>query len=334
MRCSSRHVLAMALALSCATPAVAKVVLTGEVQAVEAQAIYTPPSNSSPVVIRFYVPEGERVEAGEVVLRIDPGQSATQIRELEAQIDQARAKTAKELAELRVKEVDAEIALVDAKAALETAEIDAGIPKDLISALDYDKYQGEFDRAKREHALKQRELATAREAVARRQRDGDLEIEKLRVQREYHVAQVAASEVRAERDGVVVHGFNNNWIGGRIDEGSSAMPGSKAGEIVGSGAMRVQAWALVPDRRGLAVGQAVQVAFDALPGSAVEGRITAIAGAPEARPEWGDGRYFDIDIALPDDHGLALLPGMSVRVVAAPDVRKDRGVVPTAEAAP
>ena len=188
--------------------------------------------------------------------------------------------------------------------------------EDLVSALDHDRYQGELDRTTREHALKQRELGTAREAVARRERDGALEIEKLQVQRDYHVAQVAASEVRADRDGVVVHGFNNNWIGGRIDEGSSTMPGSKAGEIVGSGAMRVQAWALVPDRRGLEVGQAVEVAFDALPGKTVEGRITAIAGAPEARPEWGDGRYFDVDIALPDDHGLALLPGMSVRVVA------------------
>ena len=318
MRCSRRSAAAVlaATAFACAMPAAAKVVLTGEVQAVGAQAIYTPPSNSSPVVIRYYVPEGERVRAGDVVLRIDPGQSASQVRELESQIDQAQARAAKELAELRVKVVDAEMALVDAAAALETAKIDAGIPEDLVSALDYDKYQGELDRAKREHVLKQRELATARETVARRERDGALEVEKLRVQREYHVAQVAASEVRADRDGVVVHGFNNNWIGGRIDEGSSTMPGSKAGEIVGSGEMRVQAWALVPDRRGLVVDQAVEVAFDAMPGRVVEGRITAIAGAPEARPEWGDGRYFDIDIALPADHGLALLPGMSVRVVA------------------
>src|SRR5690606_27114360 len=108
----------------------------------------------------YYVPEGERVRAGDVVLRIDPGQSASQVRELESQVDQAQARAAKELAELRVRVVDAEMALVDAAAALETARIDAAVPADLISALDYDRYQGELDRAKREHALKQRELAT------------------------------------------------------------------------------------------------------------------------------------------------------------------------------
>src|SRR5690606_9096212 len=215
----------------------------------------------------------------------------------------------------RVKAVDARIALADAVAALEVARIDAGIPAELISALDYDKYQGELDRASREHALKQEELATAEAAVARRQRDGELEIEGLEVNLAYNKAQVAISEVRADRDGVVVHGFNNNWIGGRIDEGSSTMPGSKAGEVVGGGAMRVRAWALVPDRRGLQVGQDVQVAFDAVPGRALTGKITSIAGAPESRSEWGDGRYFVVDIALPDEHGLALLPGMSVRVV-------------------
>lgn len=308
--------LAVLLALSSAAPAAAAVVLTGEVQAVDAQTIYTPPSNFSPVVLRYFVPEGTRVEKGDVVLRIDPGDSGSQIRDLDAQIEQARARAAKELAELRVKAVDAELALADAKAALETAKIDAAIPAELISALDHDRYQGELDRAGREHALKQKELAAANAAVMRRERDGALEIEKLQVQRDYHAAQVQASEVRADRDGVVVHGFNNNWIGGRIDEGSSTMPGSKAGEIVGAGTMRVRAWALVPDRRGLQVGQHVRLAFDALLGSAVTGRIATIAGAPDRRPEWGEGRYFSIDIALPETHGLALLPGMSVRVTA------------------
>src|SRR3546814_2260406 len=97
------------------------VVLTGEVRATDAQVIYTPFSNSSPVVIRFFVPEGERVEKGDPVLRIDPGQAASQLPELDAQIEQAQATAAKTLAELRVAALEAESALVDAQAELETA---------------------------------------------------------------------------------------------------------------------------------------------------------------------------------------------------------------------
>ena len=293
------------------------VVLTGEVQAIDAQTLYTPESNSSPVVIRYFIPEGTRVRKGDVVLRIDPGQSASQVRELEANIEQTHARAAKELAELRVKLIDAELAQADADAALATAKIDAKVPRELISRLDYDRYQGELDRATREAALKRTELVHAQVTVERRKRDGTLEVEKLRVQRDYQAARIQTSEVRADRDGIVVHGFNQGWLEGRIDEGSSTMPGGKAGQVVSGGAVRVRAWALEPDRRHLRNGQDVQLAFDAFPGRSLSGRITAIAGAPERKPEWGDGRYFTVEVELRGQGALKLLPGMSVRVTAA-----------------
>lgn len=301
-------------ALACLPMPAPAVVLTGEVQAVDAQLIHTPEANMVPVTIRYFVPEGQRVKKGEVLLRVDAGQAAAQIPEVEAQIEQARARAAKEVAELQVRAVDAEIALVDAEAALATARIDAKIPSDLISRLDYDRYQGELDRAAREAKLKQSELANARAAVARRTGDGALEVEKLELRRDFLAAQVQTAEVRADRDGVVLHGFNNNWIGGRIDEGSATIPGSKAGEVVRGRDVRVRAWALEPDRRGLKVGQPVALAFDAFPGRRVAGRITAIAGAPDRKPEWGKGRYFTVEVELAKQGELALLPGMSARV--------------------
>ncbi len=301
------------MVLAAAAPAQA-VVLTGEVRAIDAQQILTPQSNSGPVVIRYYVPEGERVKKGDVVLRIDPGQSASRIPELELQIEQTQAKDAKDIAELRVAAVTAEMALVDAEAELATAKLDATIPPDLISGLDYDRYQGELDRAAREVVLKRKDLVAARAAVQRREEDGRLQVRKLVMQRDYHAALVRTAEVVADRDGIVVHGFNP-MTGGRMDEGVSTMPGSKAGEVVSGGRMEVRAWALEPDRRGLAVGQQVDVAFDAMPARKLKGRIAFITGAPERRQGWGEGRYFSLDITL-DPHTLPLMPGMSVRVIA------------------
>ncbi len=311
--------LAFALLLAAAAPAANAVVLTGEVRSTEAQTLITPQSNSSPVVIRFFVPEGQAVKEGDVVLRIDPGQSASMIPDLEARIEQTRVRGEKEVAELEVQALDAELALVDAEAQLAAARIDAKIPKGLIADLDYDRHQGELDRATREAALKRRQLAEAREAASRRRQDARLEVDKLAIQRDYHALMVKTSEVRADRDGYVVHGFNNNWIGGRIDEGSSTMPGSRAGEVVSGSGTSVRAWALEPDRRGLQVGQPVELSFDAIPGSRVEGRIAAISGAPDRRPEWGNGRYFMIDVDF-EAGGLKLLPGMSARVIARPPV--------------
>jgi multidrug resistance efflux pump len=301
-------------------------VLTGEVQAIDSQVIHTPEANMVPVTIRYFVPEGQAVKKGDVLLRVDAGQSAAQIPDVEAQIEQAKARAAKEIAELQVKAVDAEIALVDAEAALATARIDAKIPADLISRLDYDRYQGELDRATREAKLKQSELANARAAVDRRVGDSGLEVEKLELRRDFLASQVLTAEVRADRNGIVLHGFNNNSLGGRIDEGTATIPGSKAGEVVRGRDVRVRAWALEPDRRGLKVGQAVVLAFDAFPGRSVDGRITAIAGAPDRKPEWGKGRYFTVEIALAKQGELGLLPGMSARVTT-------RGAAPAKAAA-
>lgn len=322
MRCSKT--LLAGLCLAALAVSAHAVVLTGEVRAIDSQQILTPQSNSSPVVVRYYVPEGERVKKGDVVLRIDPGQSASRIPDLEAEIEQTLAKNAKDVAELQVKAVQAETELVDAEAELATAKLDARIPRELISALDYDRYQGDLDRTTREAALKRKQLDAARAAVQRAINDGQLQVRKLELERDYHTAMVRTSEVKADRDGVVVHGFNNNWIGGRIDEGSSTMPGSKAGEVVSSGRMNVRAWALEPDRRDLKVGQPVELSFDALPGKRVPGRIEFISGAPERRPEWGEGRYFTVDVTL-DSGSLALMPGMSVRVIAKPQAATASG---------
>ena len=316
IRRTEMQCLALTLAGLLAAP-LAAAVLTGEVRSVGAQQIITPQSNTAPVVIRYFVPEGAEVKAGDVVLRIDPGQAATMIPDLEARIEQANARSAKEVAELAVKALDAELELVDAESKLVAAKLDAGIPKDLVSGLDHDRYQGEFQRAGREAVLKRKALQTAREAMQRREQDGVLEVRKLETQRNYYAALMRTSEVRADHGGIVIHGYNNNWIGGRIDEGSSTMPGSKAGEVVSSGRMNVRAWALEPDRRGLAVGQPVTLAFDAMPGRKVTGRIAFISGAPDRRPEWGSGRYFSVDIDF-DAGKLRLLPGMSARVIVRP----------------
>src|SRR5690606_32661551 len=329
--CADRRAALFAALLAClAAPAAPAAVLTGEVRATDAQVLYVPFSNSSPVVIRYFVAEGEQVKQGDPVLRIDPGQAASQLPELDAQIEQAQATAAKALAELQVKALEAESALVDARAELDTARLDTGLPRELVSGLDYDRYQGEFDRTTREAELLQRQLDAARAAVERQRKDSGLEVEKLQLKRDYYATVAANAEVRATRDGVVVHGYNNNWLGGRIDEGSSAMPGSEAGQVVTPGsAMRIRAWALEPDRRALQVDQVVRLSFDALPGRSVDGRIRAIAGAPEPRAEWGSGSYFVVDIELPPDTGLPLLPGMSVRVVApSPAVAAETGAAP------
>lgn len=305
-----------AFALLVAAPLDARrVMLSGVVRSTDAEAVYAPMSNTSPVVLRQLAPDGGAVEPGDVLVRIDPGAATAQINALKSQIDLARARIAKERAELDVRRVDAALALVDAEAALAKAEVDAAIPGDYIARIDFDRYQGEAERARREIVLKRQELASAETASTRRARDGALEIAQLEADLVFAERQIARAEQRATRAGTAVFGFHP-WSGQRFEVGASVNSGMAIGEVVGAGELAVRAWVLEVDRPGLAVGQRVRVRFDALSGRTLDGRIEAIAGAPEPKAEWGAGRYFTLDVALEGAASLALKPGMSARVEA------------------
>jgi multidrug resistance efflux pump len=288
------------------------VLLTGEVQALDSQNIVVPPSNSSPVVLRNFLPEGSLVKQGDLLLRIELA-GAADVDRLRAELERTQARADSETATLEVAAVEAEKTLVSAEAAFGKAKVDAALPKQQVAPLNYDRYQAELDRAARDFTVKQLSLQNARQAAARRKEDGQLEVKKLQINTAYQMAQLAQAEVHATRAGVVVHGYSP-FNGERMDEGASGWPGNVAGTVLGDGQMGVTAWALEADRPYLRQGQSVGLRFDALPGVAVSGKISTITSAPEARPRWGQGRYFRVAIALPAKHGLPLVAGMSVLV--------------------
>ncbi|MDB5951193.1 MAG: HlyD family secretion protein [Massilia sp.] len=286
--------------------------LTGVVDAFDSQPILVPPSNSSPVVLRNFVEEGAVVKAGDVVLRIETQESSS-VEQQRIDAEQAVARAGKDIAELEVKAVEAERALATARAALAKAKVDAALPRGQISGLDFDRYQGEHERATLDLEVKKKASTIAIEAVERRRQDADLESKKLQLGIAFNLARREQVQVRAARDGVVVHGYSE-WRGERYDEGSSAYPGNTVGQVMGNGRMRVRAWALEADRGFIAEGQSMRLGFDALPGASLTGNIAAIANAPEPRASWGNGRYFRLDTDLPEGHTLPLVAGMSVLI--------------------
>ena len=64
-----------------------RTVLSGVVRSTDAETIYAPMSNTSPVVLRQLAPDGAAVKPGDVLVRIDPGAATAQIN---AQVDRLR----------------------------------------------------------------------------------------------------------------------------------------------------------------------------------------------------------------------------------------------------
>lgn len=309
-------ILAASLAATDTDAAKRPYLVTGEIIAEEAQQVVVPQSNTNPVVLRALAADGQPVKTGDVLLRIDPGGTAQQAEQLRTQVAQTIARTNKEIADLEVKAIDAETAWTQADALYRKAKVDGAIPRAQLSALDADRYAGELLRTERNRDQLAKALAEARDAVARKREDAKLEVQKLEVQRVVAEAQLLSAEVKAEQDGVFIAGFHP-WHGRRYTAGESAQSGFVAGQVVTPGRLGIRAYALENDRMGFALERPVSVSIDAYPDQTFTSRITRIAGAPEQRKSWGNGRYYTMAIDIPPELTLALKPGMSVLITPA-----------------
>ena len=114
----------------------AQPLLTGEVYSLKAQDIIVPLTTNWKASISMMVEEGRQVQPGDVVVEFDGSKAAL---ELEQQREAARAQdaiTERDLAKLEKEFVQASYAVQLAEVELDLAEMRAGIPRDLIGALD------------------------------------------------------------------------------------------------------------------------------------------------------------------------------------------------------
>ncbi len=289
-----------------------KVFITGEVIAADSQLIFVPPSKSSPVALRKFVGEGKFVRKGDVVLSIEAHNAGT-LEQLQTTLEQTRAKLDAEVAKLEVAALEADKAFAVTQTARDKAEVDAALPKTQISALDFDKNQTEKEKAIRDLEVRRLAAKTAQAAVLRMKQDGELDIRKQHIKLEFTKQEIALSSVIATQDGFVTHNFNQ-WPQERIDEGASVYPGTQAGTIIGTGKIEVKGWVLEADRLHIRENMAVSLQFDALPGQQADSVIKTISQAPELKAQWGNGRYFRIDIPVPEQFRQLAAPGMSVLI--------------------
>ncbi len=304
---------ALAQAPKSPAPAYQRTVLfNGEVQTSDSFPITVPSTNMNPATMRFFLPEGSVVKKGDVVLRVE-SQADSDVERVELELVQTRERGVREAADLEVKKIEAERALLTAKAALAKAKIDAALPKSQISALDFDKYQAERDRATRDLDVKQQGFENAQAAIQRKLEDNALAVKRLQIQIAFAKQQMDQAEVKAGRDGILIHGYDS-FTGKRLDEGGHAMTGSSAGHIMGDGKLQVVAWVLEVDRPFLKLDQTVSVRFDAILEARLQGKIKRISGAPEPRAIWGSGKYFKVEIELPEAKNLTLMQGMSAQI--------------------
>jgi len=310
----NRYRLALALALFALAPGVAAAPLRidGEVYARRTSALMPPTVERMwQFNITQLAADGAPVKRGEPVIAFDSSDVVKQLAEKRSRLKEKQVELDKLDLELAERERTERLATDEARAALDKAQRKTQQPAELIAGIEYRKLLIARTQAERKLALAQRRETLS--AEQRRQERRLLAAERAQLQADVDRLQrsLAALEVRAPRDGLMMH--RSNWEGEKYDVGSQAWVGQTVAEIPDMSTLAVRAELPERELQRVAVGAPVRIVVEGGAGSVLRGRIESVGRAVRSKSQVQPVPVLDLDVRL-DDPRAPLRPGQAVRV--------------------
>ena len=280
-------------------------------------------------VIEITVKEGDRVKAGDLLIRLDLGETALAVERDRHGVASAQAR----LQDLSVGSRQAEVAAAEAEVADKQAAVDLAtrevqrqeflFSKQAGAERDYDRAKTELDRALAAVRISEERLALTREGF-RQWQTAEARSEVERAQTQLRQSQVVAreSEIRAPADAIVTH---------RMVEPGQLLAAGQTGMTLAL-TNRLYVRTFVPETKlGLVKhGQPAQVTVDAHPGKSFDAVVTEIAPDAEFTPKAVETReervnlVYGAKVDLAAGWNAALVPGQPAEIrvhVGQPEAR-------------
>lgn len=284
-----------------------------------------PPSRSWSMVITHLAQEGRHVAEGDLLVQFDGSGMDDRVRDLAGELAEAREER-KSLVERHAREMaDEKVALAAAESRARKAARKAEQPAELIGSVEYQKLAEEKRVAAELLALMQRRGPLSERARTARRLELEATVRQREIQHAAAAQELAAFTLLAPRAGLFVIGAD--YMGNKLDVGSSVHPGLLIAELASDAALAVRAE--VPEHWAarLAVGQPAHLLVDAAGGVEVDGRVAAVASSVRRKSRNSPAMVRDARVVLPPGtEGLRL--GMSVQVTIEVAVAEDALAVP------
>jgi multidrug efflux pump subunit AcrA (membrane-fusion protein) len=293
--------------------------LTGELRATRSESIVAPRSEG-PLQIRWMPEDGTDVAEGDRVLEFDAARVIQNIEERRLRLRQAENDRESRERTLAAEGDRKRVAVDKAEVEAEKARVDAAVPKELRSLIEWRKMQALL-------LEKQAELKKARLDLEAFQTSSRSDLEVLRrteekTRREVDAVEktMASMSVRAPRSGVFL--VSNFWQWGpegprKLQPGDTVWPGYGVASIPDPSAMEVAATLSEVDHGRIEAGMKVRCVLDTYPDRTFEGKVEEVrAVAAEPRRMAGGASSvsgFPVRIALVRTDPV-MRPGLSVRV--------------------
>jgi multidrug efflux pump subunit AcrA (membrane-fusion protein) len=286
---------------------------TGEVFSLQAQEIFVPLTNNWQARISMMLPEGTRVQTGDVVVEFDGSEVA---RQLEQQLETQRteqAKTERDIAKIEKELIEAEFRLKLAGVSLELATLKVGVPEGLIGRLEYSENVLAREKATKAVEDAGEQLKDKQQSAQERDRQAGLDKQKGDNQYKLWNQMLESFVIRAVQPGFIIYG-KHPWNRTKFQEGDTVRTSFRVAQIADTSELAIRVWINSIDRPRINTGAPVNIMLDALPEMELKGRLESISDSGSKRPEWGKALYYEGVVRFDSAAKPQLLPGMSALV--------------------
>jgi HlyD family secretion protein len=303
-----------------------RVLLSGEIDAVDAAELRVPRIPMGRVTIRWLAAEGTPVKAGDKLAELDNASFVAQVRERALSVSQSETELLRQQWQNQLDESDRTLEVSRKRTALRRAELDADVPPGILPARDFLEKQLAVRRAKADLERAEDTLASQRRTAEVDLRLRRIAVEKVR--RELTLAQqmIDALTLRAPAAGTVLIG--DHWEGRKLQVADEIPVGHVIARLPDLEQIRVKAWLSDVDDGRIAPAMPAEVVLDAFPDEVLTGRVLEIAAVAREASDKSLRRLFQVSVALDGAGRANLRPGMSARVEVIALRRPDVLLVP------
>lgn len=303
------------LSLSClANAATSKMLLTGKISSAQKQNVTAPRSSRWQIQIQWLEEEGKVVEQGDMIAVFDGSLIQSQL-----EVNQERLETEK--LELTQKTMELEQAYLEAKGELEVAimrveqaKIEAGVPEGQVSQFDKGRYELTLQRTRMEQSKAQEKSKLAEEAMRTGIEKQRIEIKKIEEEIAFQKKQLSNMSVTAQFKGPITYA-THPWNGEKLAAGMNVQAAWNVLDVQAIEDFQIESWVHEIDVDKIRNQQDVELVLDAYPNEKFKGTMAFLSTQSEKRPQWSGSVYYPVIYRFSKEPDIALLPGMSVRIV-------------------
>ncbi len=262
--------------------------------------------------LSYLAPEGSWVGEGDKIMAFDAQAQHERLRELKNSLATEKQRLASQGLDNAQEREQLKLDLAEAKMALDKAEAKSKNIDGLMAHLEVRKLQIDLKIARREY-----EMARYRQRNRLQQMEvgddiGRSEVERLNAEVNEQLQAIAAMEVKAPRDGIVVYKADHN--GKKPAKGDQFTPVRKVVELPDLNKLIIESTVDEHQAHKIRQGDPVEIRIDAIPHRVFHGEVESLGRVVRVKSKEEPRKVFDVRILLRDADPEVLRPGMAARL--------------------